>query len=135
MPAPLLALLPVLAPILHEAITRAVPDPEAQARVQAEINSAMLVNASKLEEASASIIQTESKGESWLQRNWRPVTMMTFLALISARWLGFSPPGMSEAEVLAAWNLMELGLGGYVIGRSAEKALPSIVELARSVRR
>jgi hypothetical protein len=52
--------------------------------------------------------------------------MLTFGALIVARWLGYSAPGISEAEVLKLWDIVQLGLGGYVIGRSAEKIAPQI---------
>jgi hypothetical protein len=42
-----------------------------------------------------------------------------------------SAPGISEAEALKLWNIVEIGLGGYVIGRSAEKTLPRIVEVLK----
>jgi hypothetical protein len=32
---------------------------------------------------------------------------------------------LSEAEYLKLWSIVELGLGGYVIGRSAEKIVPA----------
>ena len=62
---------------------------------------------------------------------WRPILMLTFGLLIVARWLGWSAPGISEAEALKLWNIVEIGLGGYVIGRSAEKTLPRIVEVLK----
>ena len=31
-------------------------------------------------------------------------------------------------EVLKLWDIVEIGLGGYVIGRSAEKVLPMVVQ-------
>jgi len=60
-------------------------------------------------------------------RTWRPITMLTFVALIVARWLGWSAPNLAEAEALKLWDIVEIGLGGYVIGRSAEKILPGLV--------
>lgn len=51
------------------------------------------------------------------------IASVTFGLLIVARWLGWSAPGISEAEALKLWNIVEIGLGGYVIGRSAEKTL------------
>jgi hypothetical protein len=54
--------------------------------------------------------------------------MLTFTALIVALWLGYSAPGISEAEVLKLWDIVQLGLGGYVIGRSAEKIVPQIAQ-------
>ena len=49
-------------------------------------------------------------------------------ALIVARMLGFTAPGLSEAEVLKLWSILEVGIGGYVIGRSAEKILPEVAK-------
>ena len=74
--------------------------------------------------AQASIVEAEAKSESWLTSSWRPITMLTFTALIVARWFGWSAPGLAEEEYLKLWSIVELGLGGYVIGRSAEKVVP-----------
>ena len=52
--------------------------------------------------------------------------MITFVALIVARWFGWAAPDLSDAEYLKLWDIVELGLGGYVIGRSAEKIVPAI---------
>ena len=61
-------------------------------------------------------------------RRGRGLSLRTLIVL---RWLGWSAPGISEAEALKLWNIVEIGLGGYVIGRSAEKTLPRIVEVLR----
>jgi hypothetical protein len=127
----LAALLPVLAPLLGDVIRRALPDPEAAAKAQAELNIALLANAAELERAGAGIVQAEAQGESWLQRNWRPILMLTFGSLIVARWLGYAAPNMTEAEALKLWDIIQLGLGGYVIGRSAEKILPAVAQAVR----
>lgn len=58
--------------------------------------------------------------------NWRPLTMLTFVGLIVARWFGYAAPELSEAEYLKLWDIVELGLSGYVIGRSVEKVLPQM---------
>ena len=58
--------------------------------------------------------------------------MLTFVGLIVARWFGWSAPGLSEAEALALWDIVQLGLGGYVIGRSAEKLVPSIADALKN---
>ena len=125
----LAALLPALVPILGDAIRRLFPDPAEAAKAQAELNNALMANAAKIEDAAASIIADEAKSEHWLASSWRPLVMLTFTALIVARWLGYSAPGISEAEVLKLWDIVQLGLGGYVIGRSAEKIVPQIAEM------
>jgi hypothetical protein len=67
--------------------------------------------------ARAEIIITEAKSESWLTRNWRPITMLTFLILVVADQTGLLAFRLADQ----AWTLLQLGLGGYVMGRSAEK--------------
>ena len=77
-------------------------------------------------EAKAQIVNTEAASTHWLAANWRPLTMITFVGLIVARWFGWAAPELSEAEYLKLWSIVELGLGGYVVGRSLEKLVPSI---------
>ena len=125
------ALLPALVPILGDALKRLFPDAEARQRAEAELNAALLARAGELEKAAADIIKTEAQSEHWLAACWRPLMMITFGILIVLRWLGWSAPGISEAEALKLWNIVEIGLGGYVIGRSAEKTLPRIVEVLK----
>ncbi len=73
--------------------------------------------------AQKSIIVAEAQGGSWIQRNWRPVVMLTFAGLIVAHWLGWTAENLKEAEVLMLLEIVKIGLGGYVVGRSAEKCV------------
>ena len=72
--------------------------------------------------ARASLIAAEIGGQSWLQRNWRPITMLSFLILVILDAFGLLVFRLSDE----AWLLLQIGLGGYVVGRSAEKMLPAI---------
>ena len=74
-------------------------------------------------------VRSETQGQSWLQRNWRPLTMLTFLVLIVLDTLGWVM-GLPQD----VWLLMEIGLGGYVIGRSAEKIVPGVAGIVRDLR-
>ncbi|USH03707.1 holin family protein [Grimontia kaedaensis] len=81
----------------------------------------------RLIEAKTKVITAEAQGASWLQRNWRPITMLTFLVLVVADTFG-----LTEFRLAAeAWTLLQIGLGGYVVGRSAEKIVPKITEVMR----
>jgi hypothetical protein len=106
-------------------IDRLWPDP-AQ-RDQARLALMEMAQKGELAEltARADIVKTEAASEHWLAASWRPILMLTFGALITARWLGWSAPGISEAEVIKLWDIVQLGLGGYVIGRSVEKIIPA----------
>ena len=76
----------------------------------------------------AEIVKTEAASEHWLAANWRPLMMLTFGALIVARWFGWAAPNLTEAEYIKLWSIVEFGLGGYVIGRSAEKIVPAVAD-------
>lgn len=106
-------------------IDRLWPDP-AQ-RDQAKLAMLELAQKGELAEFAgrAEIVKTEAASSHWLAANWRPLTMLTFCALIVARWFGWAAPNLSEAEYLKLWSIVEFGLGGYVVGRSAEKIIPA----------
>ena len=75
----------------------------------------------------ADIVKSEAQGESWMQRNWRPITMLTFLVLVVCDSFGWLKFRLAEQ----AWTLLQIGLGGYVVGRSAEKIIPHVVDVMR----
>ncbi len=76
----------------------------------------------QLAQMKSSIVLAEAQGKSWLQRNWRPITMMTFLVLVVMDSFGFLPFRLAGD----AWTLLQIGLGGYVAGRSGEKIMNSM---------
>jgi hypothetical protein len=78
--------------------------------------------------AQSKVITAEAQGASWMQRNWRPITMLTFLVLVVADTFGLTEFRLSGD----AWALLQIGLGGYVIGRSAEKTMPQVVGAMKS---
>lgn len=122
------ALITALMPTLNKVIGNLFPDSEQQAKAQAELTLQLLQHQAQLEQAASSIIKAEAESEHWLAANWRPITMLTFVGLIVARWFGWAAPGLSEAEYIKLWSIVEFGLGGYVISRSVEKVAPSIAD-------
>lgn len=99
----------------------------------AEIESYLQIKLSEFElefaKLQSSVITAEAGGDSWLQRNWRPLTMMTFLGLVVSYWFGYSPPNLSEAIILDLFSLIKIGLGGYVVGRSVEKVADKLKDV------
>jgi len=120
------ALLPVIAPIISKIVGNLFPDPLQKSKAETEAMLALLEHQGELEAAAAKIIQTEAASEHWLTANWRPITMLTFVGLITARWLGWAAPNLAEAEYMKLWSIVEFGLGGYVVGRSVEKIVPGL---------
>jgi hypothetical protein len=87
-------------------------------RMQLELSSKVLEANLELQKQRASLIKAEAEGGSWLQRNWRPVTALTFLVL--------------QIEITnEMWDLLQVMIGGYVVSRGIEKAAPSVAEVLR----
>jgi len=86
---------------------------------------------SKLQ-TSAGIVTAEAKSEHWLAANWRPVTMLTFVFIIANNYILYPYLALffEEAPKLEIppdmWALLKIGLGGYVVGRSAEKVAAAV---------
>ncbi|GER92676.1 hypothetical protein A45J_0394 [hot springs metagenome] len=79
----------------------------------------------------AEVIVSETQGQSWLQRNWRPMLMLTFTYIIAHNYIitpiirmfsfGANVPVLEIPPDM--WDLLKLGIGGYIVGRSAEKII------------
>ena len=125
----ILSIIKNLIPSIGRTIEKAVTDKDAASRLKAEIETLLITAQSSMVESQSKIIIAEAQGESWLQRNWRPVTMLTFVFIIANNYIfvpyavAFGsgvpmldiPPGM--------WSLLTVGIGGYIGGRSYEKGL------------
>lgn len=72
--------------------------------------------------ARANIVNSEASSGNLLASSWRPLTMLTFLVLAVGDSLGLLATPLRDE----AWMLLQLGLGGYVVGRSGEKIAQTI---------
>jgi len=99
------------------AIDRLSTDSTKKEQLKSQISSELLKYLDSLTEAQQKIITQEANG-NFLQRSWRPIVMLTF-TLIVVLGIFIDIPLLKDGSPF--WNLLELGLGGYVIGRSAEK--------------
>lgn len=79
--------------------------------------------------AGAGVVEAEARSEHWLTANWRPLTMITFVVIIANNYILypylslFWPEAPSLEIPPDMWDLLKIGLGGYVVGRSGEKAV------------
>ena len=117
----------VILPSIFSLVDKLIPDQQAAANAKLKVMEMQQSGQLKVFEGAVKILTTEMSG-NWLQKSWRPLVMLTFAALIVARWLGWSAPNLSPEEYLKLWDIVELGLGGYVIGRSAEKIAGTVAD-------
>jgi len=80
----------------------------------------------ELQRLQTDVILAEAKG-NWLQRSWRPILMLAFGFIVI--YVKFIAP-LFKLPIPALenefWDLLQLGIGGYVVGRSAEKIAGNI---------
>ena len=81
-------------------------------QLETDILQLLLSVEEKTLEEQASVIREEARG-NWLQRSWRPIVMLTFALIVLAGTF---------------MNLLEIGLGGYIIGRGSEQIACSLLK-------
>ena len=130
----LLSAIPIVGKIIGKAgdiIDQAVTDKDLANQLKADLNrEAMnMDHAEVMEEikAQAQIITAEIQSQSWLAANWRPILMLTIVAIIANNYIIYPYLSMftDKAVILELpqdlYDLMKIGVGGYIVGRSAEK--------------
>jgi hypothetical protein len=128
------ALLPILSPILGDVVKRVLPgDKDKAQEIERELQMQLMINSASVEKAAADIILAEAKSDSWLASSWRPLLMMVITAIVA--WNFLVAPLIELFVMLATgdqiplqidlpgelWTLLTVGVGGYTVGRSAEK--------------
>jgi hypothetical protein len=84
--------------------------------------------------AQRDIIVSEAKSQSWLARNIRPLSLLTFLVVFANNYIIYPYLRLfwTEAPVLTLpelfWTAFMLMIGGYVGSRGAEKIVGKIKE-------
>ena len=106
-----------------------------QAAFKNAVELEILKNQKSFEDLSANIVLAEAKSEHWLTASWRPFTMILFALVIAINiliipyvvlpilWMFGLPVPEFMAIPDQVWNLITIGLGGYVGGRSGEKMM------------
>ena len=114
---------------LFDVIDKAVTDKDERNRLKAQIQSQLIDSENSIVKAQMEIILAEAGGESWLQRNWRPLLMLVIIAIVANNYLiapylgAMFGVGLTLPLPDALWDLMTLGVGGYVASRGVEKSI------------
>jgi len=89
----------------------------------------ILSHAETLFQSQRDVLVAEATGESALQRNWRPLTMLVFVFIIANNYIivpyvtafGATVPTLEIPNGL--WALLNVGIGGYIASRGIEKVV------------
>lgn len=116
------------APVMN-IIDQAVPDKDKAAEIKREIQLRMIEQQDAQLQSQVQVVLGEITGQSWLQRNWRPMLMMVIVAIVANNYI-IAPylDAMFGSSLMLElperlWDLMTLGVGGYVAGRTGERLM------------
>jgi hypothetical protein len=94
--------------------------------LQSALYSKALEADAEIVKAQASVVAAEAQSESWLTSNWRPLTMLVFTFIVFFNHVLSPLFGLARLELTPEmWDLLTIGIGGYVAGRSLEKIVPA----------
>lgn len=116
----------VLSPVLG-VIDKFVLDKDKANELKVHMQGELLKLESEIVKEQGSIIRAEANGQSWLQRNWRPILMLVIVAIVANNFLiapilqMFGAPMVILELPSELYDLMTIGVGGYIVGRSGEK--------------
>jgi hypothetical protein len=98
-------------------------------QIEDVFNTKALEYEARIAQTQSEVIIAEAKGNGWLQNNWRPSLMAVFGIIIANNYI-LAPylTAMFSWEVVLdipadLWDLLKLGVGGYIGGRSVEKVV------------
>jgi hypothetical protein len=114
-----------LAKILFNTIDKAVPDKDLQEKLKAQLQTQLLQSNTQELQAAAKIIEAEAKA-GWFAASWRPLLMYVLIFILVWNYVIGPVIKVFTGAVISfelpgdVWTLLNVGLGGYVVGRSAE---------------
>lgn len=91
--------------------------------------TALMAADAEFAKSQADVIKTEAQSESWLAANWRPILMLTFTFIIAWNYIIFPIVSAFTHRIVPVvippdmWDLLKLGVTGYITGRSVEKGI------------
>ena len=117
----------LFAPSVSKVLEKVIPDSDKRDEIEREIKLRILEQQEEFNKTAADIVLAEAKSEFWLTANWRPLLMLIIIGIVAWNYLfvgialTFGVPVMPLALPEQLWTLLQIGVGGYVVGRSGEK--------------
>ena len=114
-----------LAKILFNTIEKSVPDKDLQEKLKAQLQTQLLQSNTAELQAAAKIVEAEAKA-GWFASSWRPLLMYVLIFILVWNYILGPVIKVFTGAVISfelpgdVWTLLNVGLGGYVVGRSAE---------------
>ena len=134
---PVLSAIAPLAKILFNTVDKAVADKDLAAKLKNDLQTQMLQSHTQELTAAAKIIEAEAKA-GWFASSWRPLLMYVLIFILVWNYvlgpviLFFFKASITIQLPGDVWTLLQIGLGGYVVGRSAESVARTMANRPQS---
>ena len=134
---PVLQAVAPLAKILFNTVDKAVADKDLAAKLKADLQTQMLQSHTQELTAAARVIEAEAKA-GWFASSWRPLLMYVLIFILIWNYvlgpviLFFFKASITITLPGDVWTLLQIGLGGYVVGRSAESVARTMANKPQS---
>ncbi len=110
------------------AIDSIITNDEERLEAKAKLTDIVTSKLTDIAEFQKEVLVTEISGTK-LQRSWRPIVMLAFAFIVVYTYFIAPVFGLTTTELDPFfWEMLKLGLGGYVIGRSVEKVADRVTK-------
>jgi Tfp pilus tip-associated adhesin PilY1 len=130
---PALNIIAPLAKILFNTVDKACLIKDQAEKIKAQLNTQLLQSGTEELKAAASIVEAEAKS-NWYVAGWRPTLMYVLIFILVWNYILGPICKLFIGTVITfelpgdVWTLLQIGLGGYVVGRSGESIARTIVK-------
>lgn len=113
-------------------IDRLWPDPGDRAKAKLALLQLQQEGGLRELEAQMQVVVAEAKSEHWLTATWRPLTMLSLVAIVVNNYILapyialFTSVDASLPIPADLWDLIKIGLGGYIVSRGGEKIVKTL---------
>ena len=129
---PALNIIAPLAKILFNTVDKAVLDKDQAEKLKAQLNTQLLQSSTEELKAAASIVEAEAKS-NWFVAGWRPTLMYVLIFILVWNYIAGPVVKIFTGTIITfelpgdVWTLLNIGLGGYVVGRSGESIARTLI--------
>lgn len=112
-----------IAPIIDQLTT----SDDEKSKAKENLTNIVLTNLVAIVEAKKEVLKQEMKG-NWLQKSWRPLTMLSFVVILICKWFGLTNSEIPVELELELMGLLKIGIGGYIGARTVEQVAKTVTE-------
>ena len=123
-----MSLIPALIGPVSKLLDQFIEDKDLSKKLKQELELEMLKKQDELTKAAAEVVKAEAQSQHWIVAAWRPILMLVITFIVAMHYAIFPLASLAGYDLMIElpqelWTLLQIGVGGYVVGRSGEKMM------------